>query len=787
MALDNFSNFALTTVTAVGSSTSLTVEDPSVLPEAPFNATIWPTGVSSLAGNSEIVRVTDKTGSVLTVTRAQESTSQVDVVVGYQLASTITAQTMEQIGADIAAVDAAVDALASVASSGDYADLSGTPSLGNASSRDVGTASGTVAAGDDVRIPPTPVGQTDGLVPKVSGGVWVLDEESGTDGEFIQGWNTSFTSTDLSGTIGGSYSSDTWTIMALQFTPLGSKVGSLSVDGGGEVTAESGIFEHTGGGTFSRYHTFTAADLGKFVGSGALGSFGRIASTDGQKIMAEFVYTGYAADDRFLNFTPNVPTDWPNIVPSTWRTALNDLADRVKGNSDLLSVLGDYAPGTSDDWPDTVPDDPSEALDLLAARTTDIEEQIPDQLSQVPWLGLVADDPVVIADHATLVANDLDAYMDGDGGFIKDDSGRLWMAHFKSDEESGFVPLSVDGRGWSFEEAVSVSMTSLPVGFDGSGGPIVDFGDGTGMMILHLEGSGIHKLAAGKVVMDASGPVSVTYLGDIITPEESQADALTEGTTLSQGTGDFLVTDIEGETYIRIPFLEWPDDGSFTSYFSLAKAALADIQLAVENDNPPYFFKWSGEDADTVVWTEDGIGGLGSEISLHGPRGGAPTLKMDDGRHLLVTADSDGGGNWRLEYSITSDGGLTWTDRSYLKVQGDLEWYTATAYSGDPDRPRDWVHPQFWVLTTQAGTPRWGTNEIAQFAVRPWVSGPAEETKLDTSLGIRKVYAGSNLSHPRPYDAGVVYWLFDNGTDPGEAGENITNAVFGDLWAVAAS
>ena len=42
--------------------------------------------------------------------------------------------------------------LAEVATSGAYDDLSGTPTLGNAASRNVGTTAGTVAAGDDSRI-----------------------------------------------------------------------------------------------------------------------------------------------------------------------------------------------------------------------------------------------------------------------------------------------------------------------------------------------------------------------------------------------------------------------------------------------------------------------------------------------------------------------------------------------------------------------------------------------------------------------------------------------------------
>ena len=65
--------------------------------------------------------------------------------------------------------------------------------------------------------------------------------------------------------------------------------------------------------------------------------------------------------------------------------------------------------------------------------------------------------------------------------------------------------------------------------------------------------------------------------------------------------------------------------------------------------------------------------------------------------------------------------------------------------------------------------------------------GTTADAAAPKTATIIVVDAGSNLSTSRPSGYGAVYWLFDNGTDPGESGENITNAVFGDLWAVAAS
>ena len=78
-------------------------------------------------------------------------------VAGHALSSDITI-TPADIGAATSAqgtkADTAVQpgSLATVATSGAYTDLTGKPTLGNAASLNVGTTTGTVAAGDDVRI-----------------------------------------------------------------------------------------------------------------------------------------------------------------------------------------------------------------------------------------------------------------------------------------------------------------------------------------------------------------------------------------------------------------------------------------------------------------------------------------------------------------------------------------------------------------------------------------------------------------------------------------------------------
>jgi hypothetical protein len=90
-------NFAYSTVATApspaSSGTSLVVaaSDGAKFPTAPFNATIWPVGAQPTTANAEIVRVTAVATDTLTITRAQESSSARTVVVGDQIAETVTA------------------------------------------------------------------------------------------------------------------------------------------------------------------------------------------------------------------------------------------------------------------------------------------------------------------------------------------------------------------------------------------------------------------------------------------------------------------------------------------------------------------------------------------------------------------------------------------------------------------------------------------------------------------------------------------------------------------------
>jgi len=97
---DLHQNFAYSTVATApspaSSGTSLVVAsgDGAKFPAVPFNATVWVTAAQPLTTNAEVVRVTGISTDTLTIVRAQEGSAARTVVVGDQIAATITNQTL---------------------------------------------------------------------------------------------------------------------------------------------------------------------------------------------------------------------------------------------------------------------------------------------------------------------------------------------------------------------------------------------------------------------------------------------------------------------------------------------------------------------------------------------------------------------------------------------------------------------------------------------------------------------------------------------------------------------
>lgn len=80
-----------------GTSLVVTAGQGALFPTPPFNATIWETAANPISTNAEIVRVTGISTDTLTIIRAQEGSAARTVVVGDQIAATITALTLQDV------------------------------------------------------------------------------------------------------------------------------------------------------------------------------------------------------------------------------------------------------------------------------------------------------------------------------------------------------------------------------------------------------------------------------------------------------------------------------------------------------------------------------------------------------------------------------------------------------------------------------------------------------------------------------------------------------------------
>lgn len=97
---DAHKNFSYSTVATApspattGTSMVLSAGGGALMPEVPFNMTVWPISVAPLSSNAEIVQVTNIATDTLTIVRQQEGTGARSIVIGDQCAATITAKSL---------------------------------------------------------------------------------------------------------------------------------------------------------------------------------------------------------------------------------------------------------------------------------------------------------------------------------------------------------------------------------------------------------------------------------------------------------------------------------------------------------------------------------------------------------------------------------------------------------------------------------------------------------------------------------------------------------------------
>lgn len=122
-------NFAYSTVltapSPATSGTSLVVQsgDGANFPTDAFQATIWPAGAQPTVGNAEIVTVSSISTDTFTIVRGQESSSARTVVIGDQIAATLTAKPFGAYAAWTPTVSSASGTITTVSGAGRWIQI----------------------------------------------------------------------------------------------------------------------------------------------------------------------------------------------------------------------------------------------------------------------------------------------------------------------------------------------------------------------------------------------------------------------------------------------------------------------------------------------------------------------------------------------------------------------------------------------------------------------------------------------------------------------------------------
>ena len=134
---DAHKNFAYSTIatapspTTSGTSLVVASGQGTLFPTPPFNATIWPANAQPTSTNAEIVRVTAISTDTFTISREQEGSSSRSVLVGDQIAASITAKTLTDVENPVASWSPFIFSSVSASSIQTLASASGQSSSGS--------------------------------------------------------------------------------------------------------------------------------------------------------------------------------------------------------------------------------------------------------------------------------------------------------------------------------------------------------------------------------------------------------------------------------------------------------------------------------------------------------------------------------------------------------------------------------------------------------------------------------------------------------------------------------
>jgi hypothetical protein len=183
-ALKNFAySLVATAPSPATSGTTLVVASGqgALFPTAPFDVTIWPSGVQPLSTNAEICRVTNVSTDTFTITRAQYGTTAQSITAGFQIAQTIDANLLNQLAALSGATFTGAVSGTTFTGSGEISgtDLKATGLTGaTAGARFIGGTSSGSPSGGTYQAGDFAIDQTGKIWYYTSGGAWFSSSQA---------------------------------------------------------------------------------------------------------------------------------------------------------------------------------------------------------------------------------------------------------------------------------------------------------------------------------------------------------------------------------------------------------------------------------------------------------------------------------------------------------------------------------------------------------------------------------------------------------------------------------
>lgn len=517
--------------------------------------------------------------------------------------------TAADVGAATAAQGATADTavqpgdLASVATTGDYDDLTGKPTLGTAAAEDVtdfASAAQGVLAGTAVQPGDLSAVATSGVYADLSGAP-SIPNDPGDIGAATAAQGALADTSLQPDDIGSSVQAHAAVLDGT--TASFTTADETKLDGiaaGAEVNVQSDWLAGSGDAAILNkpaLGTAAAADTGDFA-SAAQGSTADTAVQPGD--LADVATSGDGADVAvdLTDYLPAVTADnAQDGLHQAWEalfgvsTTLGDLYGEIGDANTTIGLVSDAAAAADEIL-----------LDLANHAITQAASRIPRSVrfsaTAVPAQTVTAADRIGAGLHT---------WPDGNIGFANL-SGTIYAFAPNGPDSARNTATTTNLRGTVQQTALALS-TIEPADYAAGGDVYVDTGTGKIIKLWHGEIQGVDPMNFrsfhGLAVASTGSPDAWTDLGRIITPAD--------GLDPADGTHDLANNSmLVYGSHMYVFFSE--RTASTRGAFSVARAPLADVITWANGGAPATFLKYH-----LGAWTEPGIGGDSTEVMPGAP------------------------------------------------------------------------------------------------------------------------------------------------------------------------